>query len=654
VSDSRWQRIEDIFHRAVELAPEARSAFLDKMCAGDASLRKEVESLLAHETEDGSTFRGVVGDDAPRTIAHYRILGKLGEGGMGAVYRATDTKLGREVAIKVLPDAFAGDRDRLARFTREAKVLASLNHPNIAAIYGVEDRALIMELVEGHDLSGPLPIATALNYARQMAEALDAAHEKGIVHRDLKPANIRINPTGVVKVLDFGLAAVPGRAAGDSDPSRLPTLTEASTRAGIIMGTAAYMSPEQASGKAVDKRADIWSFGVVLWELLTGKRLFRGETVTLTLSEVLRGPIDFDQLPSETPAAIRGLLRRCLDRNPRNRLRDIGEARIAIEAALAGEMPFGDPALAESARAHVLPWAAAGLCLVLATGAGYLWVKSRAPEIRAAQFTLDAVGGSTFANVHGGSAVSPDGRFVVFGLAGNGQKKPVLWLRPIDSLNARELPGTEGGDFPFWSPDGQSLAFFAEDKLKRIALDGGTPAILCEAKPPGPAGGAWNQHGLILFAGEGGLYRVSASGGVAARIIEADAARHETAHGFPQFLPDGRRFLYFIQSPDLGVQGVYAAAVDSPQQRRRILSTDHKALYAPPRGSHPGLLLWLREQTLFAQPFDIAKLKLEGEPARLAENISITSTSTDVDFPSRAAFWLSDAGVLRVPYGRHC
>ena len=294
MSDHRWRRIEAIFHGAAGLAPEERSAFLDRECGADQSLRQEVESLLAHATENGSTFVGIAGEAMPDEImpdfiAHYRIASKLGEGGMGAVYRATDTKLGREVAIKVLPAAFAGDSGRMARFQREAKVLASLNHPNIAAIYGVEDRALVMELVEGQDLRGPLPLATALNYAAQIAGALDAAHEKGIVHRDLKPANIRITPDGVVKILDFGLAKAT-LPADDSEGA--PTATGA-TRAGMIMGTAAYMSPEQVRGQTVDKRADIWAFGVVLFEMLTGKRLFGGASVPDSLAAVLTREPDF-------------------------------------------------------------------------------------------------------------------------------------------------------------------------------------------------------------------------------------------------------------------------------------------------------------------------------------------------------------------------
>ena len=268
-----------------------------------------------------------------QSIAHYRINSKLGEGAMGAVYRATDTKLNRDVAVKVLPETFANDPDRLARFTREAQVLASLNHPNIAAIYGVEDRALIMELIEGEDLKGPVAVDTAIQYAIQIATGLEAAHEKGVVHRDLKPANIKVTPQGVIKVLDFGLAAVAqGAISGSGDSSATMTIM-GSTQAGMILGTPSYMSPEQAAGKVVDKRADIWSFGVVLYELLTGKLLFEGETVSHTLAEVLKGTIDLSTLPTDTPPAVRKLLKRCLDRNLANRLRDIGEARVALQTA---------------------------------------------------------------------------------------------------------------------------------------------------------------------------------------------------------------------------------------------------------------------------------------------------------------------------------
>jgi serine/threonine-protein kinase len=407
------------------------------------------------------------------SIAHYRITAKLGEGGMGEVWRATDTKLGRDVAIKVLPESFAHDADRMARFQREAQVLAALNHPNIAQIYGIEERALVMELVEGETLRGPLPIETAVQYARQIADALEAAHEKGVVHRDLKPANIKVRHDGTVKVLDFGLAKSAEQPCGDSQNS--PTLTMRATVAGVIMGTAAYMSPEQAVGKPVDKRADIWSFGVVLWEMLTGHRLFDGETISHTLADVLRGPIDLSKLPKDTPLSVRNLIGRCLERDVRKRLRDIGEARILLESPTSqtGEAP------AET-RPRALPWVvAAGLAALAAIA---VWSPWRPPvtEEKPVHFRVDLPKGVQFVlGRGGGSAISPDGRTIAFVAVSGGA--PLIWVRPLDSVGARELPGTEGAQYPFWSPDSRSLGFFADGKLRRIDLPGGAPAIVADA-----------------------------------------------------------------------------------------------------------------------------------------------------------------------------
>src|SRR5216684_2231275 len=324
----------------------------------------------------------------------YEILAPIGAGGMGEVYRAKDTRLKRDVALKLLPEAFANDRERMARFQREAEVLASLNHPNIAQIYGVEEHALIMELVEGHPLKGLLPLETALQYARQIADALEAAHEKGIVHRDLKPDNVMITPAGLVKVLDFGLAAVnQSPAASTVDPANSPTLTLRPTEAGMIMGTAAYMSPEQASGKPVDKRADIWSFGVVLFEMLTGQPLFDGETLSHVLADVLRGPIDFAKLPVETPAVIRDLLRRCLDRDVKNRMRDIGEARVAIQRYLANPLSRHTEAVRSLSRlGNAIPWTATGLVTVLLAVLAFIHFREAPPEQRSVRYQIPAPG----------------------------------------------------------------------------------------------------------------------------------------------------------------------------------------------------------------------------------------------------------------------
>jgi Tol biopolymer transport system component/predicted Ser/Thr protein kinase len=624
MSDNRWQRVEEIFHRAVELGPKARSAFLDEACAADQSLRREVESLLAHESEDGTTFVGPAGDDAPRTIAHYRISGKLGQGGMGTVYRATDTKLGREVAIKVLPSFFAEDADEMARFTREAKVLASLNHPNIAQIYGIEERALVMELVPGETLKRPLPIETALDYAKQIAEALEAAHEKGIVHRDLKPANVVVTPEGVVKVLDFGLAAVVRDSLTDaSDPVNSPSLTMRATQAGMIMGTAAYMSPEQAAGKPVDKRADIWSFGAVLWELLTGHGLFEGETLTQTLAEVLRCPIDFDQLPRETPVAIRGLLRRCLDRNAKNRLRDIGEARIAIEAALAGETPLleGVPTAGGARRL----WLAWGVAAALAMGLAavsfrYFRETPPAPGVPI-RFQIPPPENTT---LQPWPAISPDGRKVaLMGLGGR------MWVHFLESGETRDLM-VRAGTMPFWSADSRFLAYPSGSELTKIEVTGGPSQTV--AHLPGPwGGGAWNQDDVIVFADQrAGLFRVSASGGVPVPITAVDPARQETIHFGPSFLPDGRHFVYTRLSTDGKKSAIYLGSVDAKpgqQSSKPLIASTWQAVCAPSADPSTGYLLFMREGVLMAQPFDNRSLELRGQAVLVAEDVNDTGAT---------------------------
>jgi Tol biopolymer transport system component len=578
-------------------------------------------------------------------IAHYRITAKLGEGGMGEVYRATDTKLGREVAIKVLPESLGRDAGRMARFEREAQVLASLNHPNIAQIYGVEDRALVMELVEGESPAGPLPVDESLRIALQMAEALEYAHEKGIIHRDLKPANIKITPDGAVKLLDFGLAkafATDREAPAHRENS--PTLTIGATEVGVILGTASYMSPEQAAAKPVDRRADIWSYGVVLWELLTGERLFAAETISHTLADVLRAPINFGKLPKETPGAIRILLERCLDRNVKSRLRDIGEARVAIQRYLAD--PTATVEQREAAPSAGIRWKYSlfGALLVAVLIAGLFgWYRFRqaVPTRLVSQFRIQAPPETRLTNVYGSTAASPDGRYIVFG-AIRGAERPLLWLRPVDSVDARPLPGTDGANFPFWSPDSKSIAFIsADNKLKRLDLGSGGPLALCDAPQSivAPNGGTWNRDGVILFAGAEGLRRVSAaSGGEAVLLTRANPSHGETAHGYPQFLPDGKHFLYFIQSSDAAIEGTYAGSMDRPEERVPIVKGDTKAVYVQPAlGS--SYLLYLRGRTLLAQPFNAEKLRLEGQPVQVAQDIAINGLR-------RAAFWVSDGGVL--------
>ncbi len=562
----------------------------------------------------------------PISIAHYKITTKLGEGGMGAVYRATDTKLGRDVAIKVLPDSFA-DTDRLARFTREAQVLASLNHPNIAAIYGVENRALILELVEGPTLAerlalGPIPIEEALPIARQIAEAMEFAHERGIIHRDLKPANIKIRDDGTVKVLDFGLAKAFSAedASGSADAMNSPTLTARATQVGVILGTAAYMAPEQAKGRTVDRRADIWAFGVVLYEMLSGKRGYQAEDVSDTLAAVLTREVDWTKLPGNTPARLRALLRDCLVRDPKLRLRDIGEARRVLDHLISGA-PDSDAAapsanLASASQSQrwqrALPWTIAALA-VMAAVAVFLW-RGSANAVRPAEARLQIV-------IPGDSndiALSPDGRQMLFmapAQNGNGYQ---WWLRPLDSEVAKPLAGTESSSQPFWSADSKSVGFFSHQKLSRIDVASGAVQTLADA--PTPRGGSWNREETILFApaGNGPLYRISAAGGRPQQVTEQRP--QEASHRDPQFLPDGRHFLFWIIGPP-DVQGEYVGSLDN-KEYHRLCAADGPPTFAPP--IH---ILLVRERVLYAQRFDPVKMEMSGEPFPVASGISSDRTN---------------------------
>ena len=463
-------------------------------------------------------------------LGPYEILAPIGGGGMGEVYRAKDTKLDREVAIKILPDGFAQDPERLARFEREAKVLASLNHPNIAQIYGVEDRALVMELVPGESLQGPVPLETALNYAKQIADALEAAHDKGIVHRDLKPANIMITPDGVVKVLDFGLAAV-AQSSDSSDPVNSPTLTISPTRAGMILGTAAYMSPEQARGKAVDKRADIWAFGVVLYEMLTGKRLFEGETVSDTLAAVLTKEPDLTQVP----AKVRLLLEACLRKDPRQRLQAIGDWRLLLTDV--------QLQTATSPKSR-LPWAMAAALAMVSIGFGTILWRATRPvsqpltrlSVELPEFAVPPVESAAGASV----TLSPDGRRIVYtGRGSDGTFR--LYTRTLDQERAAPLEGTEGGFGPFFSPDGQAVGFFAGGKLKKISVERGGVVVLCDA--PGAFGGSWGDDGNIIAAlnnGVGILSRITSGGGPVQAVTELKPDGNNSGIVGHRCCPEGR------------------------------------------------------------------------------------------------------------------
>ena len=555
---------------------------------------------------------------------------------MGEVYRATDTRLSREVALKLLPSAFASDPERLARFDREARLLASLNHTSIAHLYGFETASLedgttvhviAMELVEGEDLSerlkrGAIPLDEAIAIAKQIAEALEEAHEKGIVHRDLKPANVKLTPDGKVKVLDFGLAkAYAGESATQSggDLSHSPTLARTGTEAGMILGTAAYMSPEQARGKPVDKRADIWAFGVVLYEMLTGRRLFEGETVSDVLAAVLTREIDWAALAPNVQGRVRELLRRCLERNPKNRLHDIADARLALEDSLGGR---ADEVSASGARVEALrsrphatwwPWlfgiALGGIALAVLDRTLLAPASPASGLAEALRLEVLPPEGTLSSGVFD---LAPHGRSVVF-VAADSDGASALYVRALDTLAARKLPGTEGATLPFFSPDGRSVGFFADTKLHRIDLAGGPPRELAAVSDP--RGASWGSGRFIVFAPDGGgpLFRIPANGGEAVAVTRLDPAKDETSHRWPQFLPDGKHFVFLSRKPSRPRLALEVGSLDG-KERLRLVEADSGARYAA------GELFFQRQTTLFAQRFDAARGALLDEPRPVAED----------------------------------
>ncbi len=551
---------------------------------------------------------------------------------MGEVYRARDTKLGRDVALKLLPEEFVREPDRMARFEREAKLLASLNHPNIASIYGFEDsggtRALVMELVEGPTLAdrikqGAIAMDEALLVARQICEALEYAHERGIIHRDLKPANIKLASNGkltnnnVVKVLDFGLAKAIQDDTSTTDASSSPTISTMATHAGMILGTAAYMSPQQAQSKPIDQRTDIWAFGCLLYEILTGRMPFHGETLTDTLAAVLKEDPDWSQLPATTQPQVRSLLQRCLKKEVKLRLQAIGDARIVLEEVLSGtsqDNSFGAVTSPAKRRRVWLPWTLAALLSVTLGPIAFLYFRETHPVAEPVRFEFAMPASSR------SFTLSPDGRQLAF-IAPGQDGRNLIWVRALDALEARPLPGTENTSAPpvFWSPDSRLIVFQAGNMLKKIDLAGAPPQDICETQTL-VLGGAWNRNSIIIFGTDGeGIMQVAAAGGVATRLTTA--ARLDQVHVFPSFLPDGRHFIYLRESEKPGVSLGSLDTKPEQQDTKTFLATPIMPIYAPSADGARGRLLFMREGTLMAQSFDSRRLELVGEPVAVADKV---------------------------------
>jgi Tol biopolymer transport system component len=584
----------------------------------------------------------------------YKVVAPLGAGGMGEVYRAKDTRLGRDVALKVLPEAFACDAQRMARFEREAKVLASVNHPNIAVLYGFEEsngtRGLVMELVDGPMLSERikqrvLSLEEALPIAKQIAEALEYAHERGIIHRDLKPSNVKLTAEGQVKLLDFGLAKALEGETIEEDLQTSPTLSAAATRAGVMLGTAAYMAPEQARGKHVDRRADIWAFGCVLYEMLTGQSAFGGETTSDILAGVIRAEPDWSLLPGSVPARIRELLRRCLQKDPKQRLQAIGEARIAVESALAGSpeaFAVQSPGTYQPPLwRRAMPWGLASVAMALAVVATILYWSSNQPvashAVRASLLLNEPLAGVFTANPGSPIALSRDGSRLVFAGSPAG-KPPQLYMRDLDQPTGASIPGTENAIQPFLSPDGQWVAFFADGKLRKVSLHGGPVTTLCDAQIP--HGGDWASDDTIVYAPNlgSGLMRISSAGGTPQTLTTPDPKEKELSHRWPQVLPGSKAVLFTIQTARQTTYDEARIVVLSLEtgKWRTLFEGGSYARYVP-----SGHIVYAHAGSLMAVPFDVARLEVNGPPAPVQEGV-ITTAATS----GGAEYDVTESGLL--------
>ncbi len=671
----RWDEIKRIYNSALECEPAGREGFVREACSGDDSLRKEVESLLVQQGElsgfmsvpamevaaqvlaggsGGEDFENMVG----RSVAHYGIVEKIGEGGMGIVYKAHDTRLNRSVAIKAVPDIFAADPERLARFEREAKVLASLNHPNIASVYGLEKSdgksSLVMELVEGKTLAvrlkkGRIPQDEALEICRQIAEGIEAAHEQGVLHRDLKPANIQITSSGKVKILDFGLARAIEKKGPDTDPASSPTITHELTRTGVILGTAAYMSPEQSKGAAVDRRTDIWAFGNVLYECLTGKRAFQGETTAETVASILKSIPDWQALPATTPPLIRRLLRRCLEKDPKRRLDSAATVRLEIEESMiapsAADGDAGRPVpTSRFVWPRLFPWAVTGLIGMAFAATLLVWSPWRS-EMALTRMALSLSRDNSLA-IAGGVAISPDGRTLAFVARASGISK--LYTRRLDEWEPHVVPLTDGALNPFFSPDGSWIAFGKGNFLKKVPISGGPPQDICRTGVQNTLGGEWRKDGTIVFAAwpQVGLWQVSSDGGTPQLITQprqVDTASGNPApdinvwYEWPQSLPNQKGILFTVWKGGRTSIALIAPGSDKP---RTIVESGGHPRYLP-----TGHLLYVADRHLIAAPFDIDRLEVRGGATIVVDEVNETLLTSDYDVSEKGTLVYLPAGL---------
>src|SRR5262245_58856412 len=660
----RWGQIKEIYDRALYLSRDEREVFLAEACAADDDLRREIETLLAAH-EDAGTFlqspaievaaREIVADEvtspAPqligRELANYKIISLFGRGGMGEVYLAEDKRLHRKVALKLLPAQFTNDAERVRRFEREAAAASATNHPNILTIYEIGQaeglRFIATEFIDGATLrqslqSGRMSIATSLSVAIQVAGALSAAHEAGIIHRDIKPENVMVRRDGIVKVLDFGLAKLKPQQNLPVD-SQVATQREI-TDPGTVMGTVGYMSPEQVCGREADTRADIFSFGMILYGMLSGKRAFNGASVADVMSAILKEePPELGETNAKISTALEKIVRRCLEKKPERRFQTASDLTFALEAlgASSGER-LENLAASTIRKRELLAWlVAAALLLGMFGFAWTYFTRQPASDAQVFKTSILPPEKSSFGQI----AVSPDGRHLAFTAATGGNVQ--LWVRALDSSEARPLAGTQGAIFPFWSPDSRFIAFFADGRLKKIEFTGGPVITLCDA-PRTVTGGAWSRAGVILFGQTNvGLLRVSATGGEVTQVTTLDGSRQEISHRYPIFLPEDNYFLYVINTGQKETRGVYIGSLDGPVKRRLLdeITVIKYMATVPGDSAGVGWLIFGRDGALLARPFDTSRMEFTGEPFSLSDKVG-----SDLGYVNDFTFSVSDNGVL--------